>query len=283
MRYTYDAKQGAAKAEYVLVQENPDVITRDSTPPTAVARSVGALSVTPSGREVNASRDVAAAPLRVPEDIADRLRAESERTGRPASVDVSYRYTHDVDEQRTTVSAGAPQRGLAPKAEADRRRAARLAAKSGGNDAQVGQAPAGSSGNAGTMEAGRSGLVDKAEADRRRANRTGGNGNGGRGQPGQPGQRGQQRPAGNAGNAGTMAAGRGGLASKADAEERRRQRREQGGIVDGPEHSPAKPRKFTSKKRKNEPRRSPGRTTVVVQSSHGGNAGSSRPQHFRSA
>ena len=318
VRYTYDNEKDEARAERVAVQEQPDVLKRDSTPPQSTLRQVGALDIIPSGREVQATRDDTNTVMGVPEEVARRLREESERTGKPASTEITYEYTHDIDERRTTVEIDAGvSKGTPAKAQDDRSNW-RLRPRSetplgrgehGSGQQGKGQKPQQVGGGQGKAEAEASsalpqdaapdsGLVSnpKAASQGTPAKAQDDRGNWklrprsqtplGAGASAGPGQKGGGfKPRQEKGRDGALSANKNGLVSKAEAEERRRLRLErEGALRETPEYSPAKPGKFGSgKKKKSEPWRSPGRTTVIVNSMHGGASGPSRPSHFRPA
>ena len=147
IRFIYDPDTNQVTAQRLHVQQRPDVLENDDTPPDGVARTVGSLSVTAAGREVTAvpqspygstEAPQAVAAEGVPEKIAEHLRAEAQRTGRAAGIDVTTRYTHNLDTNETEQETQNPRKGLRLRERAAAGVQAARGAAAGGLDALAG-------------------------------------------------------------------------------------------------------------------------------------------------
>ena len=66
VRYSYDPATDKVTAELVSVQDQPDILMRDATPPDGRARSVASLIVTPVGRQLTVDQATNRRPQRSP-------------------------------------------------------------------------------------------------------------------------------------------------------------------------------------------------------------------------
>ena len=105
VRYSYDPATDKVTAELVSVQDQPDVLVKDTSPPDGRARGVASLTVTPAGRQLAVDQDPEQDAPPVPDDITASLRRQSEASGgAPVSIDATTRYVHDLDTHDTQAS-----------------------------------------------------------------------------------------------------------------------------------------------------------------------------------
>ena len=101
MEYSYDPLTGELKAE-VLDSSEPVVTGWDDTPPSRDVRVVGSWEVEPNPDGVTVTRN--AQPPEIPERLAEQLRAQAEREGRPVRSAHTVRHDHDLDTRETQAS-----------------------------------------------------------------------------------------------------------------------------------------------------------------------------------
>ena len=97
VEFNYDPETGHVDAK-VMDSTEPVVTGWDSSPPERDERAVGTWDVTPTDEGVTVTSD---GRVSIPEDIKDRLKAQAEETGEPASTTVTLRYQHDLDTRST--------------------------------------------------------------------------------------------------------------------------------------------------------------------------------------